>query len=66
MKLDSAINFLNSQSMFKNPLPREKFNFLSKSQFEKLRSSGLIKAKKVSEATSKTNWNFVEITLYYV
>lgn len=66
MKLNDAINFLNTQKMFRSPVARDRFNFLTKSQFDKLRASGLIKSETHTEASAKTGWKFVQATYYYV
>lgn len=66
MKLNDAINFLTTQKMFHDPIARDRYNFLTKSQFDKLRASGLIKSETHSEASAKTGWRFVQVTYYYV
>ena len=66
MKLNDAIDYLNSQPMFKNPISRDHYRFLSNSQFDKLVANGTIKLVERAIATAKTKWKLVPITEYYV
>lgn len=66
MKLNDAINYLNSQPMFKEPISRDYYRFLSNSQFDKLVAAGTIKSVEKTVASAKTNWKLMPVTEYYV